>query len=54
MKQSTKSRIDKLLVSRGLVETRTKAKALIMAGKVIVDGRVVDKAGTEIKHDSVV
>ena len=36
MKKSTKSRIDKLLVERGLVKTRTKAQALIMAGRIIV------------------
>lgn len=54
MKQSIRSRIDLLLVSRGLVETRTRARALIMAGKVTVDGRVVDKAGSVVKNDSVV
>ncbi len=53
MKQNTRSRIDTLLVSRGLVESRTKARALIMAGKVLVDGRVVDKAGALVKSDSV-
>ena len=52
MKQKTKSRIDKLLVERGLVESRTKAQALIMAGRVLVDGRVVNKAGAEIKLDA--
>jgi 23S rRNA (cytidine1920-2'-O)/16S rRNA (cytidine1409-2'-O)-methyltransferase len=52
MKKPIKSRIDKLLVEQGLVESRTKAKALIMAGRVTVDGRVVDKAGVEIKNDS--
>ncbi|MBI5970104.1 MAG: TlyA family RNA methyltransferase [Deltaproteobacteria bacterium] len=43
-------RLDALLVDMGLVETRTKAHALIMAGKVIVDGTVVDKPGKEIKE----
>lgn len=52
MKQKTKSRIDILLVERGLVRTRTKAQALIMAGRVIVDGRVINKAGTEVKINS--
>ena len=52
MKKLTKSRIDKLLVDKGLVESRTKAKALVMAGRVTVDGRVVDKAGFEIPNDS--
>ena len=43
-----KERIDKLLVARGLVESREKAQALIMAGEVLVDGRRVDKAGTKV------
>jgi len=33
-----KSRLDTLLVAKGLVETREKARALIMAGQVDVDG----------------
>lgn len=43
-----KERIDKLLVARGLAESREKAQALIMAGEVFVDGRRVDKAGTRV------
>jgi len=52
--QSTrkKERIDKLLVDRGLVETREKAQALIMAGVVFVDNQKVDKAGTKVSVDS--
>lgn len=41
-----KERIDKLLVERGLAESRTKAQALIMAGQVLVAEQRVDKAGT--------
>lgn len=39
-------RLDNLLVSKGLVESRTLAQSLIAAGKVKVEGRIVDKAGT--------
>ena len=37
-----------MLVERGLVETRAKAQALIMAGKVFAEGRRIDKVGTQI------
>lgn len=43
-----KERLDKLLVDRELVESRTRAAALIMAGQVFVDGQRVDKAGTKV------
>lgn len=44
-KQSQKIRLDQLLLKRELTESREKAKALIMAGLVEVDGTKVDKAG---------
>ena len=47
----TKQRIDSLLVDRGLAESRAKAQALIMAGKVSVDGKVVSKAGTMVAEN---
>ncbi len=40
-----KTRLDRRLVLEGLAETREKAKALIMAGAVLVDGGRVDKPG---------
>ena len=40
-----KVRLDVLLVSRGLAESREKAKAVIMEGKVFVKGQREDKAG---------
>src|SRR3954468_11179739 len=42
------TRLDQLLCERGLVETRSRAQALVMAGRVRVDGRVVTKAGTAV------
>lgn len=45
MTSRAKSRLDRLLVDRGLVETREKAQALIMAGSVLVDGSKLDKPG---------
>lgn len=52
--QSTlkKERIDKLLVDKGLVETREKAQALIMSGVVFVNNQKVDKPGTKIPTDA--
>jgi 23S rRNA (cytidine1920-2'-O)/16S rRNA (cytidine1409-2'-O)-methyltransferase len=40
-----KERIDKVLVERGLVESRTRAQALILAGQVLVGEQRVDKPG---------
>jgi 23S rRNA (cytidine1920-2'-O)/16S rRNA (cytidine1409-2'-O)-methyltransferase len=42
------TRLDQLLCERGLAETRSRAQALVMAGRVRVDGRLVTKAGTAI------
>lgn len=47
-----KERLDVLLVERGLVETRARARAYIMAGEVTVDGRRIDKAGTSVARDA--
>jgi len=47
-----KERLDKLLVDRELVETRSKAAALIMAGQVFVDDQKVEKAGAQVRTDS--
>jgi 23S rRNA (cytidine1920-2'-O)/16S rRNA (cytidine1409-2'-O)-methyltransferase len=40
-----KERIDKILVERGLAQSRERARALIMAGLVVVNDHAVDKAG---------
>ena len=41
-----KKRLDVLLVERGLATSREKAKAMIMAGEVLVDNEREDKAGS--------
>ncbi len=47
-----KERLDRLVVERGLTESREKARALILAGRVFVDGRRIDKAGKEVSVDA--
>ncbi|HEU4825246.1 MAG TPA: TlyA family RNA methyltransferase [Dongiaceae bacterium] len=47
-----KARADKLLVDRGLVESRAKAQALIMAGKVFSGERRIAKAGDLVSEDA--
>ncbi|MBO9327056.1 MAG: TlyA family RNA methyltransferase, partial [Roseiflexus sp.] len=47
-----KVRLDHLLVQRGLAETRARAQALIIAGKVRVDGVVRLKAGELVPEDA--
>lgn len=49
-----KQRLDVLLVQRGLVETRQRAQALILAGEVQVDGNVVNKAGTLVAEEAAI
>jgi 23S rRNA (cytidine1920-2'-O)/16S rRNA (cytidine1409-2'-O)-methyltransferase len=49
---SEKKRLDVLLVERGLVETRAKAQALILAGAVFSGDRKLDKAGTAYAEDT--
>ena len=46
-----KERLDVLLVKRNLAESREKAKAVIMAGNVFVDGQREDKAGSTFLPD---
>ena len=43
-----KERIDKLMVQRQLAGSRERARALIMAGRVLVNEQVVDKVGTRV------
>ena len=50
--KNLKERLDILLVQRGLFSSREKAKASIMAGIILVDGQISDKAGNLIDEDS--
>lgn len=49
---SNKTRLDVLLVERGLQESRQKAQATIMSGLVFVGGQRVDKPGTAVANDA--
>jgi 23S rRNA (cytidine1920-2'-O)/16S rRNA (cytidine1409-2'-O)-methyltransferase len=46
-----KKRLDRILVERGLAQTREKAQALIMAGLVLVEGHPATKAGMSVAED---
>ena len=48
---SNKERLDILLVERNLFESRERAKRIIMTGKVLVDDKKIDKAGTLVNRD---
>lgn len=50
----TKSRLDMWLTEHGLVESRSRAQALVIAGKVRVDNQVVTKPGLQVPPESVV
>lgn len=52
MTAKRKQRLDTVLVEKGLVETREKARALILAGQVDVDGHGAAKAGTMVPIDA--
>jgi 23S rRNA (cytidine1920-2'-O)/16S rRNA (cytidine1409-2'-O)-methyltransferase len=49
-----RSRLDLCLVQRGLAESREKARALILAGAVLVEGQPAAKAGTLVAADATV
>jgi 23S rRNA (cytidine1920-2'-O)/16S rRNA (cytidine1409-2'-O)-methyltransferase len=49
---SDKQRLDTLVVQRGLAESRERAQALILAGKVKVDGQRSDKPGRSVEADA--
>ncbi|MGO9416354.1 MAG: TlyA family RNA methyltransferase [Syntrophobacteraceae bacterium] len=45
-------RLDKLLVDKGFAPTRQRAQSLVLAAKVLVNGRVLTKAGHQVPEDS--
>jgi 23S rRNA (cytidine1920-2'-O)/16S rRNA (cytidine1409-2'-O)-methyltransferase len=47
-----KTRLDKLLVERGITPSRERAQALILAGKVLVNEQKIEKAGASVEADS--
>lgn len=52
VRSMARERLDRLLTARGLVSSRERGRALIMAGAVLVGDRVVDKAGTLVEIDA--
>lgn len=51
MKKSPKTRLDSLLVARGLIETRSAAASCILAGRVFSENTRLDKPGTQVRPD---
>jgi len=49
---NTKTRLDVALVDLGLAPSRERARALILAGQVTIDGQVVSKAGAAVKSEA--
>src|SRR5580698_7968518 len=47
-----KARVDVLLVERGLVPSRERARALILAGRILVSEQKIDKAGALVPEDA--
>jgi 23S rRNA (cytidine1920-2'-O)/16S rRNA (cytidine1409-2'-O)-methyltransferase len=51
-KSTKKIRLDKLLLERGVVPSRERAQALILAGKVLVHGQKIEKSGASVNDDA--
>jgi 23S rRNA (cytidine1920-2'-O)/16S rRNA (cytidine1409-2'-O)-methyltransferase len=48
----TKVRLDHLVADRGLAPSRERARAMVLAAQVTVDGRIVSKAGAQVEADA--
>jgi 23S rRNA (cytidine1920-2'-O)/16S rRNA (cytidine1409-2'-O)-methyltransferase len=51
IREFVKSRLDKILVDRGLVASRERAQALILAGKVLINEQKIEKSGAQVEDD---
>jgi 23S rRNA (cytidine1920-2'-O)/16S rRNA (cytidine1409-2'-O)-methyltransferase len=51
-KSAQKIRLDQLLLQRGLAPSRQRAQALVLAGKVLVDGQKISKSGTAVESEA--
>jgi 23S rRNA (cytidine1920-2'-O)/16S rRNA (cytidine1409-2'-O)-methyltransferase len=51
---SARSRLDTLLVDRGFFDSRSRARAAILAGEISLDGRLADKPGAQVPSDAVI
>jgi len=49
-----KTRVDLLLVERGLAASRERARALILAGRVLVNEQKIEKSGAPVAHDATI
>ena len=47
-----KTRLDKLMLQRGLASSRERAQALVLAGRVLVNEQKIEKAGTNVDEES--
>ncbi len=52
MAKAEKRRLDQLLVERGLADSRSRARALVMAGLVYSGTKRLDKAGVRLAQDA--
>ena len=52
MSKNLKIRLDQLLVNKKLVDTKSKAQSIIMAGQVTVDDKIITKSGVNFSVDS--
>ena len=50
--KTEKTRLDVLLVERGLAPSRERAQAMLLAGNVRVNGKLMDKPGTRLAADA--